>query len=270
MTKETEYFSYGGGYLFHIYDENAYVQERPAIILKKKDVEHYTHLLPSFYSTFSKNVFIQQKILKIPFQTREFDKRFFQLGNEFSLSVFYEMPDKKEVIGHVHDSKNKIVYDRDLIKRILYLSKIPAQITNDSSIRLKIDLLKGLKRKDTSDIVLSLDEVSESFKGDEAWNYIEAILKEYNHPCVITTHGTLRFQEQELNEEQKIMEADINAIWLNFGKKYSLGDIIKFYMKIGYSLSGFCDVFNSHFYDIKEGTGQEVIKSQKEIQEMIK
>jgi hypothetical protein len=41
-------------------------------------------------------------------------------------------------------------------------------------------------------------------------------------------------------------------------------------MKIGYSLSGFCDVFNSHFYDIEEGTGQEVIKSQKEIQEMIK
>ncbi len=270
MTEEEKCFSYGAGELFHIYDESAYVQERPAIILKKKNKEYYTHLLPSFYSTFSDNVIIQKKILEIPLQDREFDGRFFQLGNEFSFSVFYEMPDKDEVIGRIHDSKNKIVYDRDLIKQILYSSKMPAQITDNSFIRLNFDLVKDLKRKDTSDVILSLKEVSESFEGDDAWIYMEAILKEYNHPCVITTHGTLRFQEQELNEKEEIMNSDINAIWMNFEKKYSLGDIIQFYMKIGYSLSGFCDVFNSHFYDFEEGTGQEIIKDLKEIQQMIK
>lgn len=264
-------FDYGGpGEKFYIYDDKAFVQERPAIILKKENADEFTHVLKSFVHSFRDNALMLHKMSKLPFENREFDDRFYKLTDKYSFSIFYEMPEKNEVIGNIHDDKNKIVYNDGILKKLLHGKKLPGELLYNGRVIFNKDVLKKLERKEKGDVLLSIEEVYESFKDDDDWIYLNEILNEYKHPCVITSAGTLRFQEQELNKEEKVMESDINAIWMNFGTKYSLSDVIKFYMKIGYSLSGFCEVFGSHFCEVYYENDEYIFKSAEEIREIIK
>lgn len=74
------------------------------------------------------------------------------------------------------------------------------------------------------------------------------IIKHLKHPIYFDYLGTLRFREQEFSDIEKIMDSDINQAWRDYyDGKYKFSDMITWYMKMGYSVDGFMEIFYSSF-----------------------
>lgn len=87
-------------------------------------------------------------------------------------------------------------------------------------------------------------------------DFFSDLIAETDHPVVLDKHGTLRWKEstavQWVQEhamrrcfELKIGDGDLNAFGMAVGEKITKKDAKQFYREMGYSLSGFAEIWHS-------------------------
>lgn len=74
-------------------------------------------------------------------------------------------------------------------------------------------------------------------------------------PFGLDQNGTLRFEEK--NTGSRIWKdheiQDLNQIWIKFHKgAYSMDEMMQFYRELGYSLSGYIEVWSGRFFAVKD------------------
>jgi hypothetical protein len=76
----------------------------------------------------------------------------------------------------------------------------------------------------------------------------------FNHDIIETNAHIWRFKHNALMRamiEDDGFRVSLNDIWIKYARKrFTSEELMKFYMQIGYSLCGFCDIFDSN--EIKE------------------
>ena len=97
------------------------------------------------------------------------------------------------------------------------------------------------------------------------------ILKNLNHELEITKDGILRFKKKTLTDKETKMNHSIQDTWIDYSEKeITFSELINFYMNIGYSVSGFMNIFHNCF-TIRTDNTEEIpkIASQETIKKII-
>lgn len=100
---------------------------------------------------------------------------------------------------------------------------------------------------------------------------IIALAKLFNHSIIVDQYGTYRFKQNKLVNHilddclfytpvgdpdvckgpRYRGKLDLNELWVDFYKrKFDVWEMAQFYMGIGYSISGFCDVFSKKAHEL--------------------
>ena len=68
-----------------------------------------------------------------------------------------------------------------------------------------------------------------------------------NYITIIDSDGVQRFKANSIIRHIVDRYVDLNDLWLNFNhsKSMTIEDMMLFYMDMGYSVCGFCDIFNN-------------------------
>jgi hypothetical protein len=106
----------------------------------------------------------------------------------------------------------------------------------------------------------------EEVKSEDYYSDIGELAEIFNHEVIEDNNEVWRFKENRLvdhihdncpvytppgnyGRHSNIIRAslDLNNLWSDFHSgSFSLEELVKFYMGLGYSLCGFCDVFGQH------------------------
>lgn len=100
---------------------------------------------------------------------------------------------------------------------------------------------------------------------------IIALAQLFNHKIIVDQYGTYRFKQNKLvnhilddclfytpvgdpdctHGPRYRGKLDLNELWVDFhNRKFDVWEMAQFYMGIGYSISGFCDVFSKKAHEL--------------------
>jgi hypothetical protein len=230
-------FIYGGGETFHALGWfRAY--GKVALIAQSSKDEHYTHLyLDGLFPKYTNQFKYTLKPNFVEVDTEYEHTCLIKINDLYNFKLVYDLDGLW--VGNVFTNDNKKVFKIDNIENT-------PLVNHESGLFLLSDYKKY------KDQVVQFKEIiyktNEEIKEVLAYDSDYQIVKNLNHALTLDEHGTLRFVKEKYTKKEKIMEKDINQTWHDYyNNKYNFPEMLKWYMKMGYSVSGFMDVFYSSF-----------------------
>jgi hypothetical protein len=211
-----------------------------AFILKKIDTEHYTHVTYDMLDLFNLN-YLKRKFNKEQIKYKDLDylkNSFYKFNEDYNYRIIYKIGDN--IFVDVFDNKtNEKEYElklEDLIK------------TEDSFY-----ILENFDKHNVRQEYKPLIYKNEERKDILDYNTDYEIIKNLDCKLYLDVFGILRFRGKELSEIEKKMDKDLNQAWFDFYEnKYTLKELMFYYINDEMSVNGFMECFYGMFVDVNE------------------
>lgn len=209
------------------------------ILTKMNKDENYFHILPHSFALFKIEYLFSTNpsINKYRFEDQDpdfYSRCLFELNEKYIFKLDYDLVDKW--VGNVMNKENEIVYDVE-IEGLRGLS-------DGKYVLFDVEKYKN----NHFERIEKLYKTDEELKSILSYSSDFEIVRHLNHPLSCDIQGTLRFVEEELTEKESLLYSDLNEAWRSYyDEKVSFSELIKLYMKIGYSVNGFMEVYYSCF-----------------------